>query len=933
MPLQLRRGTEAERQALTAPLANGEPLWIPVTSQLYIGDGSTPANLLTPVSSQSGGGSTTISDTAPVNPVNGNMWFDTVGGRLYVYFINTWVDTSPSSSKLTGEFDGSVFTSDGLTQVIDGSTGYVTTDTVTSVHNFSTALQLGTPTSNGSEVIYNNAGPFVSMYATTTNTDPKISFNTSNGTMAGPTAVIANDKLGSISFAGLVSSTNFDPAVTVSAFADSAITNNKVPGRFVVTTRSANGINTNTLTFDSSGNLTVPTVIGSLSGNASTATIAKGINVYADAADRDASISPGERSIGMLAMLQDDGTGNSATSQYTASGWVNINGRYFTNSAQLAGFLSDETGTGSVVFSNSPSLITPSLGTATASSINKVNITTPASSATLTLATGSSLVTAGAHSITLTSTADSVLTLPTTGTLVNSAVTTLSSLSSVGTVTTGTWSGLFGAVTGANLTNLTAANLTGTIPGTVLGNSSVYIGTTAIALNRASSALTVAGLNTDGYSGALKTATGSVVVSASTAPTVGQVLTASSNTVAAWATPDISTYTGVLNPANGGTGIANTLPTTRPSLLLDFANSRTLDPRVMFTRATTATYYGFDGLIKTAVANEPRFDFDPVTLQSLGLLTEEQRSNLLNLSETLAASGGTQNSWTVTNLTRTSTTNIAPDGNATALQLTASAANGTIISTAAIGTSAARTLSVFLKRVTGTGNIQYTTDNGTTWTTQAITSKWVRYIFPSTTADQRVGFRIATSGDAIQIWGVQLEVGTFATSYIPTTTTTVVRNADVATISGTNFSSWYNQAEGTIVAKYVPKGDVNNESILTLSDTTTNNRIAYRYTSGNALQELIVAGSATQADINSTGNNTIGQSYTAAFKYSTTDNQVYINGVLYGTPDTVATIPTVNTCNIGSSYASGENFNGNIAKLAFYPVGLGATALGAISLG
>ena len=75
MPLQLRRGTEAERQILTAPLANGEPLWIPATSQLFIGDGTTPANLLTPVSSRSSGGSsTTISDIAPPNPIHGDMW-------------------------------------------------------------------------------------------------------------------------------------------------------------------------------------------------------------------------------------------------------------------------------------------------------------------------------------------------------------------------------------------------------------------------------------------------------------------------------------------------------------------------------------------------------------------------------------------------------------------------------------------------------------------------------------------------------------------------------------------------------------------------------------------------------------------------------------------------------------------------------------------
>lgn len=70
-----------------------------------------------------------------------------------------------------------------------------------------------------------------------------------------------------------------------------------------------------------------------------------------------------------------------------------------------------------------------------------------------------------------------------------------SSITTTGTVTSGTWSGSFGAVSGANLTNLTAGNLSGTIPSNVLGNSTVYIGSTAVALNRASSALTLTDIN------------------------------------------------------------------------------------------------------------------------------------------------------------------------------------------------------------------------------------------------------------------------------------------------------------------------------------------------------------------------------------------------------------------------------------------------------
>ena len=74
-------------------------------------------------------------------------------------------------------------------------------------------------------------------------------------------------------------------------------------------------------------------------------------------------------------------------------------------------------------------------------------------------------------------------------------------ITGVGTISTGTWSGSFGAVSGANLTNITAANLTGTIPSTVLGNSTVYVGTTAIALNRGSAGVSLTGVNIDGSAG------------------------------------------------------------------------------------------------------------------------------------------------------------------------------------------------------------------------------------------------------------------------------------------------------------------------------------------------------------------------------------------------------------------------------------------------
>ena len=214
------------------------------------------------------------------------------------------------------------------------------------------------------------------------------------------------------------------------------------------------------------------------------------------------------------------------------------------------------------------------------------------------------------------------------------------------------------------------------------------------------------------------------------------------------------------------------------TISLDFTTG-VLDPRLIFSRAAaTASYINSSGYVTDAGVDIPRFDYNPVTLALRGLLLEGSAINLLNRSETFATSGGSNNHWNDTNLTRTSTNNTSPRNDATALRITASAANGTIISSAAIGTSALRTLSIWLRRVTGTGDIQYTLNNGTNWTTQVITSSWVRYSFAATTADQRVGFRIVTSGDAIELWGAQLEAGSGSTSYISTTGSQVTRNAD-----------------------------------------------------------------------------------------------------------------------------------------------------------
>jgi hypothetical protein len=150
-----------------------------------------------------------------------------------------------------------------------------------------------------------------------------------------------------------------------------------------------------------------------------------------------------------------------------------------------------------------------------------------------------------------------------------------SSLTSVGTITSGTWSGSFGAVSGANLTNLTAGNLSGTIPSGVLANSTVFIGTTGVALNRASGALTLAGLTltTPVLGVATATSINKVTITApATSATLtiadGKTLTAS-NTITLAGTSDGFTLT-VPQTGTLGTGayatIANYAPLASPAL-------------------------------------------------------------------------------------------------------------------------------------------------------------------------------------------------------------------------------------------------------------------------------------------------------------------------------------------------------------------------------
>jgi hypothetical protein len=205
------------------------------------------------------------------------------------------------------------------------------------------------------------------------------------------------------------------------------------------------------------------------------------------------------------------------------------------------------------------------------------------------------------------------------------------------------------------------------------------------------------------------------------------------------------------------------------------------------------------GIWTTTGANTAAFEWD-ASGAPLGRRFEGARTNSCLWSSDL-----TNAAWTKSNLTATKDAT-GPDGVAnSASRLTATAGNGTALQSFT-SASATRQYSVFAKRRTGTGNVQLTVDNGTTWTTIAVTSTWTQLgINQAAVTNPIIGLRLVASGDEVDVMWNQLENGAaFASSPIQTTTVAVTRTVDVdyALTSG----SWYNAAAQSWVVGFVPLG-------------------------------------------------------------------------------------------------------------------------------
>jgi hypothetical protein len=170
-----------------------------------------------------------------------------------------------------------------------------------------------------------------------------------------------------------------------------------------------------------------------------------------------------------------------------------------------------------------------------------------------------------------------------------------------------------------------------------------------------------------------------------------------------------------------------------------------------------------------------------------------------------------------------------------------------------------------------------------------------------------------TAGLDCYIWGIQAETGSFPTSYIPTTTGTLARSADVCSITGGNFNNFYNQSEGTMLANaFTPaSGD---RTVLAADDNTSNEMIRLRTEGTNPFFKVTDGGSELVAiDAGTVSANT---SFKLIGAYKLDDFASSINGGAAVT-DTSGTIPTVDRMRIGAGQG-GNTMCGCVASLRYY---------------
>jgi hypothetical protein len=391
------------------------------------------------------------------------------------------------------------------------------------------------------------------------------------------------------------------------------------------------------------------------------------------------------------------------------------------------------------------------------------------------------------------------------------------------------------------------------------------------------------------------------------------------------------------------------------------------------TRATTATRFNSAGLIESVASGVPRLDYytSGGTAGCPALLVEPSAQNIMAQSENLSNSI----EWSPTNVNVTGSAIASPDGLASGTLLIATSGNvqhninrnatTSITSGTTITASCffkAHGTNTFIQIAVGgftfspaspfanfnlSGNGAITTGTYSSAFIQNYGNGWYRCGLTATAAANGTNnlaiVPIIASGTArnptfagdgvngVYAWGAQVETGSVATSYIPTTTAAVTRNADVINVSGA-VSGCIGQTEGTIYAEVDIRTFANVGMIATISDGTASNRVdVYKFTDSKIYFDRI---SSTQSAATGLGSAVLTAGiFKVAVAYKSGDTTMYINGTQVGTTQTQTfTFSSLTKINIGVNRAdTALFFNDRIRSAALYTTRLTNAELAALT--
>lgn len=413
-------------------------------------------------------------------------------------------------------------------------------------------------------------------------------------------------------------------------------------------------------------------------------------------------------------------------------------------------------------------------------------------------------------------------------------------------------------------------------------------------------------------------------------------------------------------------------PEIRPSLDLNFARTKTLDPMISFVRNTGGSYVGADRFIKYVGINEPRFQYDPLTGESLGLIIEESRTNLVSYSQDF-------DNLILTDAVVLQNDGIAPDGTQTADKIIATDTLYPRVHALFIYPLLNKSYSASIFAKAGSVNFLHGTfENesiinifrfsvnlltgqstiiglngaitGTIETEKFPNDYWkIKLTFQVPTADNYFLFFgpadayqsvNASIDSSIYLWGAQFEEGISPTSYIPTFGSTKTRSADVASITGVNFNNFYNQEKGTFLSRVKFIGP----PVLSTSNRTTLSVVGNRGFIWQMWEENInrarTVGVKTisrfnlnqaVSDLSLTGNIiTSGSTQTLITTYSENDCTLVQNGEVVSKDITVKKFTDMDQLVIGD-LNGGHYLNGVISQITYWPRNLPDSQLQSLS--